>query len=68
MEALLQGIKDVVVYIYIDDILVTGTMEEVHLNTLNEVLNHLKETGLRLKKSKCHYVTISGIFRAQNQC
>ena len=28
----------------------------MHLNTLNEVLNHLKKAGLRLKKSKCHFM------------
>ena len=60
METLLQGIQNVVVYI--DDILVTGTMEEVHLNTLNEVLNRLKKVGLHLKKSKCHFMFPSGLF------
>ena len=39
METLLQGIQNVAVYI--DDILVTGTTEEVHLNMLNQVLHHL---------------------------
>ena len=54
METFLQGIQNVVVYI--DDILVNGTTEEVHLKTLNEVLNCLKKAGLRLKKSKCHFM------------
>ena len=60
METLLQGIQNVVVYIH--DILVTGTTEEVHLNTLNEVLNCLKKAGLRLKKSKCHFMLPSVVF------
>ena len=60
METLLQGIQNVAVYI--DDILVTGTMKEVHQNTLNEVLNRLEE------KQVSFYVTISGTCRAQNQC
>ena len=57
METLLQGNQNVVVYI--DDILVTGTTEEVHLNTLNEVLHRLKKAGLRLKKSNCHFMLLS---------
>ena len=50
METLHQGIQNVVVYI--DDILVTGIIEEVHLNTLNEVLHRLKKVGLRLKEKQ----------------
>ena len=42
-EILLLGIQNVVVYI--DDILVIGTTEEVHLDTLNEVLHYLKKAG-----------------------
>ena len=37
-------------------------MEEVHLNTLNEVLNRLKKAGLHLKKSKCHFILPSVVF------
>ena len=54
METLLQGMQNVVVYI--NDILVTETMEEVHLNTLNEALNCLKKAGLCLKRSKFHFM------------
>ena len=43
MKTLLHGIQNVVVYI--DDILVTGITEEVHLNTLNEVLHCQKMAG-----------------------
>ena len=32
--------------VYMDDILVTGTTEEVHLNMLNEVLHCPKKVGL----------------------
>ena len=48
--------------VYIDDILVTGTTEKVHLNTLNEVLNHLIKAGLCLKESKCHFMLPSVVF------
>ena len=37
MESLLQGIPGVVVYI--DDILITGATEQVHLQALEEVLS-----------------------------
>ena len=60
METHLQGIQNVVVYI--DDILVTGTTQEVHLNTLNVVLNCLKNAGLHLKKSKCPFMLQSVVF------
>ena len=67
METLLQGIQNVVVCI--DDILVSGTTEEVHLNTLNEVLNFLEKAGLCLKKSKCNFMSPSVVFlRAHNRC
>ena len=50
MEKMLQGVKGVVVYI--DDILVTGKMDEEHLRNLEQVLKRLLEHDLQLKK-KC---------------
>ena len=41
METLLHGIQIVVVYI--EDILVTRTREEINLNALDEVLHHLEK-------------------------
>ena len=54
MEKLLQGIPGVVVYF--DDILVTGENEERHLASLTEVLDRLKQSGLRLKRNKCRFL------------
>ena len=51
MEQILQGIPNVVVYI--DDLLITGRDEAVHLKVLRQVLERLREFGLRLKRSKC---------------
>ena len=51
MENLLQGMHGVCVYIY--DILVTGSIEDEHLDHLAEVLKRLQEAGMRLKKTKC---------------
>ena len=68
METFLQAIQNVV--IYIDDILVTGTTEEVHLNTLNEALHRLEKAGLHFKKSKCHFMLPSVVFLEHriNEC
>ena len=51
METLLAGIPHVSVYI--DDILVTGTSDEEHLQTLKQVLTRLDSCGMSLKKSVC---------------
>ena len=57
MEKVLQGIPGVVVYL--DDILVTGRTEEEHLDHLREVLDWLKQHGLRVKRSKCRFLAPS---------
>ena len=61
IECLLQGIKGAVVYL--DDILISGSTEAEHLETLDEVLKHLSEAGLRvIKKSACFYRHRSNIW------
>ena len=54
MEGLLRDIPSTVVYI--DDILVTGSTEEEHLQNLEAVLSRLEEEGLTLKKEKCQFM------------
>ena len=54
MDAILQGIPQVICYI--DDILVTGKTEADHLQNLEEVLKRLQEHGVRLKKEKCSFL------------
>ena len=54
MENLLQGLNNVC--IYLDDILVTGSSERDHLDNLAAVLAKLEAAGVRLKRSKCHFM------------
>ena len=62
IEGILQGIPNVSVYL--DDILISGKTDEVHLKNLDEVLNRLEKAGLRLRYSKCAFMLTSiKIFR-----
>lgn len=54
MESLLQGIPKVIVYI--DDILITGSTNKEHIETLEKVLSQLKEAGIHLKRDKCFFL------------
>lgn len=53
MDQILAGLPGVVCYL--DDILVTGTDEESHLQHLDASLEKLKEYGLRVCKDKCEF-------------
>ena len=57
MDEILQGIPHAICYI--DDILITGTTEEEHLTTLEQVLQRLVEHRVKAKKSKCFFLTPS---------
>lgn len=54
MDQLLQGIDGVVCYL--DDVTVTGRTDEEHLQRLDEVLERMKNAGLRLKLKKCDFL------------
>ena len=54
MESLLQDLKGVSVYL--DDILISGTTVEEHIQILIQVLERLKAAGLRLNKIKCFFL------------
>lgn len=60
MEGLLQGIPQVAVFL--DDILLTGRTDQEHLRTVTEVLQRLKEAGLRLERTKCSFMKEEVIF------
>ena len=53
MDVILQGIPHVCCYI--DDILITGVNQQEHLQNLEEVLRHLEQNNLRIKKSKFEF-------------
>ena len=59
MERVLHGIRNTIVHT--DDILVTAASDKEHLETLEEVLSQLAESGMRLKRSKCVYGAFSYI-------
>ena len=54
MEKILRDIPQV--FVYIDDILLTGGTEREHLQNLDVVLKRLKEKGIRLKQEKCYFM------------
>jgi hypothetical protein len=54
MDVILQGIPQVCCYL--DDILITGRDDTLHLQHLQEVLERLERSGLRLKRPKCEFM------------
>ena len=54
MDNLLQGIAKV--YVYLDNILITGATEAEHLCNLQEVLIRLEQACMSLKKDKCAFL------------
>ena len=59
-DTILQGIPPVICYI--DDILVTRADDEDHLQNLAEVLRGLQLHGIRMKKSKRHFMETSVVY------
>ncbi|KAK9872173.1 hypothetical protein WA026_016226 [Henosepilachna vigintioctopunctata] len=53
MDSLLQGLDGVIVFL--DDILITGKDKSEHLIHLEQVLNILQNTGLKISKDKCSF-------------
>ncbi|CAG9114277.1 unnamed protein product [Plutella xylostella] len=53
MEETLSGVPTTVVFQ--DDICITGRDKETHLHNLRQVLNRLKDAGLRINWSKCEF-------------
>ena len=60
MESSFSGISAMVVYL--DDILVTGSSEHKHLETLEEILRRLGQTGLHLRRDRCIFLASSVVY------
>ena len=54
METILQGLLGI--YVYLDDILITGKSNEKHLANLSAVLCRLATAGMKLKSDKCSFL------------
>ena len=55
MDTVLQGIDKTICYV--DDILVTGSTAEEHLQNLESVLERLQKYGIRAKRAKCLFMS-----------
>ena len=53
MELALQGLQWVTCLVYIDDVIVFGKNFREHMQRVDEVLERIKDAGLKLKPSKC---------------
>ena len=55
MDLVLAGLQWSDCLVYIDDVIVLGRTFDEHLRNLRSVLQRLRESGLRLKPSKCSF-------------
>ena len=45
-----------ILYVFLDDIIITSSTFEAHLENLQKVFDRLREVGLKLKPNKCHFL------------
>ena len=60
METILRGLQWKTCLIYLDDIIVFSKTFEEHVGHLQEVLTKIRDAGLKLKTSKCHFFQNQG--------
>ena len=53
MDQVLDGPPGVVCYL--DDVLLSGDEDRQLLERLDQVLNRLRDNGVRVRKDKCHF-------------
>lgn len=56
MSVVLNGMIGDQCFVYLDDIIVLGKTFAEHLSNLERVFSRLREAGLRLKPTKCHFL------------
>ena len=44
---------------YLDDVIISGPTEQEHMENLQAVLQHLQESGMKLKREKCEFLKAS---------
>lgn len=62
MEIALQGLQWETCLVYIDDIIVYGTTFEQHIHRVEQVLDRMKQAGLKLKPEKCNMLQHKVLF------
>lgn len=62
MKLVLQGLPWQTCLVYIDDIIVFGSCFTQHMARVDEVLNQIKQAGLKLRPDKCHMLQTEVIF------
>ena len=62
METILRGLHWKTCLIYLDNIIVFSETIEEHLSRLTEVLTRIRDAGLKLKTSKCHFFKREVVF------
>lgn len=68
MELIFRGIQWKTLLIYIDDIILYSSSLNDHFEKLNEVLSRLKNTGLKLKSSKCEFIKDEVVYLGHVVC
>ena len=66
MDTVLQGLPKVICHL--DDILISASIPEGHLDNVKQVLQRLEQYGIRVRKIKCAFMcTARGISGTQNR-
>ena len=55
MNEALEGLRDIICAVYLDDVLCYGKTFDEHLTNVKTVLQRLKSKGMKLKASKCNF-------------